>query len=124
MPYFTSLYNDWYNVIDGKRYKVLPYNLEILFTPLAFGFLIMDDGSWDKFGSRIVIHSNWFTLIETQNLQSILLTKFNISSYLVQISNSDPNRGYIIKIPNKEVYKVRELISCFVYPTLQYKLGL
>jgi hypothetical protein len=84
----------------------------------------MGDGSWDKHGSRIVIHLNWFTLNETQRIQSILLKKFNISSYLVQEFNSDPNRGFIIKIPNKEVYKVRELISSFVYPTLQYKLGL
>lgn len=113
LPYFTNLYNDWYNVIDGKRFKVLPSNIENLFTPLAFAFLIMGDGSWDKHGSRIIIHLNWFTLKEVQIIQTILLKKFNISSYLVQEFNSDSNRGYIIKIPNKEVYKVRELIVFF-----------
>jgi len=45
LPYFTSLYNDWYSITDGKRFKVLPSNLENLFTPLAFAFLIMGDGS-------------------------------------------------------------------------------
>jgi len=72
----------------------------------------------------MVIDLNWFTLKETQIIQSILLKKFNLTSYLVQEFNSDSNRGYIIKIPNREMYKVRELISSFVYPTLQYKLGL
>lgn len=71
------------------------------------------------------MHFNSFTLIETknmQNMQSILLIKFNISSYLVRASHSDPNRGFVI--PYKEVYKVRELISSFVFPTLKYKLGI
>lgn len=39
LPFFTSLYNDWYN----KNIKVLPLNLDSLFTPLAFAFLIMGD---------------------------------------------------------------------------------
>jgi glutathione synthase/RimK-type ligase-like ATP-grasp enzyme len=67
----------------------------------------MGEGSWDKYGSCIIIHLNWFTLNETQIIQSIFLKNFNISSYLVQEFISDTNRGYIIKIPNKEVYKVR-----------------
>jgi hypothetical protein len=38
LPYFTALYHEWYQTIDGKRYKVLPSTLDILFTPLAFAF--------------------------------------------------------------------------------------
>ena len=45
LPYFTSLYNDWYVIINKKRFKVLPLNLDSLFTPLAFAFLIMGDGA-------------------------------------------------------------------------------
>ena len=48
LPFFTSLYNDWYKLIDNNYYKVLPLNLDSLFTPLAFAFLIMGDGSWDN----------------------------------------------------------------------------
>lgn len=123
LPYFTSLYKYWYKVTNNKKYKVLPSNLDSLFTPLAFAFFIMGDGSWDKHGSRLVLHVNNFTLSETNRLQSILLSKFNISSYLVKTPHSEIDRGYIIKIPAREMTKVRELVSEFVYPSLKYKLG-
>jgi len=124
LPYFTSLYNDWYEIVDGKRYKILPSNLDSLFTPLAFAHLLMGDGSWDRSGSRITIHFNNFTLEESNRLISILLSKYNISSYLIKQPHSDNNRGYIIRIPARDVPKVRELVSPFVYPSLKYKLGL
>ena len=34
-------------------------------------------------------------------MQKVLLDKFNISCYLVINNNSDLDRGYVIKIPNK-----------------------
>lgn len=123
LPFFTSLYQEWYQKKNNKNYKVLPLNLYCLFTPLTFAFLIMGDGSWDKSGSRIVLHLNNFHLNEVQRIQAILLSKFNISSYLIKNLHSDTNRGYIIKIPSKEVHKVRELVSDHMYPTLKYKIG-
>jgi LAGLIDADG DNA endonuclease family len=45
LPFFTFLYNEWYKSIDNKNIKVLPLNLDSYFTPLAFAFLIMGDGS-------------------------------------------------------------------------------
>ena len=45
LPFFTNLYNDGYKSIDNKNIKVLPLNLDSLFTPLSFAFLIMGDGS-------------------------------------------------------------------------------
>nr|YP_010130233.1 LAGLIDADG endonuclease [Clavaria fumosa]QPZ51134.1 LAGLIDADG endonuclease [Clavaria fumosa] len=130
LPYFTFLYNDWYKIIDGKRHKVLPpeLHLESVFTPVAFAFFIMGDGSWDVHGSRLVLHTNNFTLNEVKRLQSILLSKFNLRSYLVKINlkiiPSNKDRGYIIKIPSKEIEKVRELVSKYIYPSLKYKLGM
>lgn len=124
LPFFTSLFNDWYKLIDNKYYKVLPLNLDSLFTPLAFAFLIMGDGSWDNSNSRIILHLNNFTLIEVNRIQSILLSKFNISSYLVKNPHSDKERGYVLKIPNRDVGKVRTLVSDHIYPTLKYKIGL
>jgi hypothetical protein len=38
LPFFTSLHSDWYKLIDKKKIKVLPQNLESLFTPLALAF--------------------------------------------------------------------------------------
>lgn len=70
-----------------------------------------------------MLHLNNFHLNEVQRIQAILLSKFNISSYLIKNLHSDTNRGYIIKIPSKEVHKVRELVSDHMYPTLKYKIG-
>ena len=124
LPFFSNLFNEWYKSVDNKNIKVLPLNLESLFTPLALSFLIMGDGSWDKSGSRIVLHLNNFTLKEVTRIQIIFLNKFNISSYLIKNPHSDVERGYVLKIPSKDVIKVRELTSDHIYSTLKYKLGL
>ena len=124
LPFFTSLYNDWYKLIDNNYYKVLPLNLDSLFTPLAFAFLIMGDGGWDKSSSRIILHLNNFTKFEVSRIQSILLSKYDLSSYLVKTPHSDKDRGYILKIPARNINKVRELVSDHIYPTLKYKIGL
>jgi hypothetical protein len=42
LPFFTNLYNDWYKSIENKNIKVLPLNLDSLFTSLSFAFLIME----------------------------------------------------------------------------------
>ena len=124
LPFFTSLYKDWYKSINNKNIKMLPLNLDSLFTPLAFAFLIMGDGGWDKSSSRIILHLNNFTKFEVSRIQSILLSKYDLSSYLVKTPHSDKDRGYILKIPARNVSKVRELISDHIYPTLKYKIGL
>ena len=124
LPFFTSLYKDWYKSISNKNIKVLPLNLDSLFTPLAFAFLIMGDGGWDKSSSRIILHLINFTKFEVSRIQSILLSKYDLSSYLVKTPHSDKDRGYILKIPARNINKVRELVSDHIYPTLKYKIGL
>jgi hypothetical protein len=84
----------------------------------------MGDGGWDNSGSRIVLHLNNFTLIEVNRIQSIILSKFNISSYLVKTPHSYKDRGYILKIPAIDVSKVQALVSNHIYPSLKYKIGL
>ena len=71
----------------------------------------MGDGSWDKSGSRIILHLNNFTLIEVNRIQSILLSKFDISSSVVKTPHSDKERGYVLKISARDVGKVRALVS-------------
>ena len=48
----------------------------------------------------------------------------NISSYLVKTPHSDKDSGYVLKIPARDVGKVRALVSDHIYPTLKYKIGL
>ena len=78
-------------------------------------------------GVEIKVHLGYlnnFTLIEVNRIQTILLSKFDISSYLVKTPHSDKDRGYILKIPARNINKVRELVSDHIYPTLKYKIGL
>ena len=70
------------------------------------------------------IHLSLIRDIEVNRIQSILLSKFNISFYLVKNPHSDKERGYVLEIPNKDVGKVRTLVSDHIYPTLKYKIGL
>ena len=123
LPYFTELFNVWYT-IEGKRFKKLPSSINTLLSPRALAFWIMGDGSFDRSTGRLQLHSNWFTLHEVKTLQSILLEKYNISSYLKPSANSDPNRGYIIRIPKKEVQKVQTMCLRYMCPSLYYKLGI
>lgn len=89
LPFFTELFKAWYTRINGRNVKILPNNIYDLFTPLAFAFLIMGDGSWDKHSLRIVLHLNDFTKIEVNTIKSILLSKFNINSYMVKTSHRE-----------------------------------
>jgi hypothetical protein len=66
----------------------------------------------------------FFTLSKTTIMQEILLEKFNIFSYLTRSRHSDSNRGYIIKIPQRDMDKVRALNKDYIYPYLLFKIGL
>jgi hypothetical protein len=59
-----------------------------------------------------------FTLSETTIMQEILLEKFNKFNDLTRGKHSDPNRGYIIKVPKRDLDKVRALTKFYNYPSL------
>ena len=69
-----------------------------------------------------MLYFSHFHLNKVKRIQAIILSKFNIFSYKIKTLQSDKNRDYIIKIPTKEVYKVKELTSGYIYFTLKYKL--
>lgn len=124
MPYFTKLYNIWY---DKEGIKVLPNNIRLLLSPLALAYWIMGDGSFDKYGrglGRVSLHTENFTLTEVELLQRILLSKYSIKSSLYKGQNKDPMRGYIIRIPARSLKTLQELCKPHMRPSLMYKLGL
>lgn len=87
----------------------------------------MNYGSFDGNGrgnGRVSIHTNNFTLDEVKLLQSFLLSKFNIDSGLVKVTNSDPIRGYVIRIPARCLGTLRSIVALHIYSSLMYKLGL
>lgn len=127
LPYFNKLHSEWYHYIEGKQFKKLPKNISNIFTDRALAMFIMMDGSWDqgKRGlGRLNLHTNFFTYTEVITLQEILKTKYNINSYLNYQKNSQPNRGYLIRISGKEILKVKDRLLPYILPTLKYKLGI
>ena len=94
----------------------------MLFYTVNFYFVIIDSGSWNKNKFIIVLYLNHFHLTKVKRIQAIILSKFNNFSYKIKTLQSDENRDYIIKISTKEVYKVKELTSGYIYFTLKYKL--
>jgi hypothetical protein len=124
LPFFTELFKKWYVKKDGKNIKILPFDIFDLFTPLCFAYVIMGDGGWDSSGLRINLYLNNFTITEVNIIQNILFTKFDISSTIIKNKHSDPSRGNVIRIPKRDVEKVRKLTKEYIYPSLLYKLGL
>jgi len=54
--------------------------------------------------SLIIVAVKNFHLTEVNIIKAIIFSKFNISFYLIKTSHLDINRGYILKIPFKEVH--------------------
>jgi hypothetical protein len=126
LPYFTNLREVWYPVLNG-RVKALPANIDTLLTPLALAHWIMGDGGFDGHGrgdGRVTLYTNNFTLEEVELLRSILLSKFNLESSLRKVGQTDPLRGYAIRIPSRCLGTLQSLVVPHMYPSLMYKLGL
>lgn len=87
---------------------------------------VMMDGSWEqgkKGSGRLNLHTNFFTYAEVKTLQNILAANYNITTYLRYEKTSQPDRGYIIRIPGRYVITLREKLDHFILSGLKYKLG-
>jgi LAGLIDADG DNA endonuclease family len=125
-PYFTSLFNEWYilDKVNNARKKILPANLEVYLTPMAIAYWTMGDGTFDKGrGQRIILCTDSFSLNEVNRLRSILLEKYNINSY-VKASKSGQHIFHRIAISGDNRIKYQKLISCYILPSLLYRIGL
>lgn len=118
--YLTEIYHQWYAKVGGVNKKILPLNISELLTPRAFAFWIMGDGCFDKQGGTIILATNNFNLIEVTTLQTILKSKFDITT---TISKSGNNQFRMV-IPRREVVKVIELVQNYFIISMLYKLGL
>lgn len=127
LPYFNTLYSEWYHYIGDKRFKKLPDNISKLLTDRTLTMFIMMDGSWDqgKRGlGRLNLHTNFLTYTEVKTLQEILKTNYDIDSYLNFQKSSQPDRGYLIRISGKDIFKIKERLLPYILPGLKYKLGI
>jgi hypothetical protein len=123
LPYFTSLFNQWYKVVDGKRIKFIPPNIGDLLTPCAIAFWFAGDGTFSKRYSVIQVATNSFSPEEIDLLRSLLLERHDIDSSRVLSGNKGRDQ-YIIRIPKRELAKVQDLIQYHMPATTQYRIGL
>jgi hypothetical protein len=121
-PYFSELHLEWYSKVEGKNVKGLPANISELLTPRAFAYWLTGDGSYHKRDNCIHIYTNSFTKAEVELWITIL--HFHISSTINIQRNSKGIEQSIIRIPKREVSKVKALVSVHMPPSMRYRVGL
>jgi hypothetical protein len=76
----------------------------------------MDDGS---FQSGLILQTNAYTNLEVENLIKVLLSNFNLNSYL----RTEKNKP-VIYIPANQMKLVQLLVLDYMHPSTHYKLGI
>ena len=100
---------------NGK--KIIPLNIEEYLTEISLAFWIMDDGGKNTHGD-LILHTNSYTLKEVELLISVLNNKFNLSSKIYKRRTNQ----WAIRIPKKELPKVRKLVSNYIHSSMEYKI--
>jgi LAGLIDADG DNA endonuclease family len=54
LPYFTELFNTWYTINNGKKVKIIPYNIHELLTPISIAYWLAGEGTFDKSKSHFL----------------------------------------------------------------------
>lgn len=121
MPIFVYYHNMFYRYNEEmKRYvKIIPYNIYDLMTRVVLAQMIKGDGNLQNGANIIRIYTNSFTKLEVENLASIITSKLGIDTKAVH----DRNGQYMLKISKSQLDKVRKLVGPYMYPSMQYKLG-
>lgn len=123
-PFFTELHKKWYvqtiDPITGKFkfIKIIPVNIVI--TPVVLAFWISGDGSLDKISGVMTLYTNSFTHEEVLRLSNLLNVQYNLSTY-VYVRQGKYN---LIKIPKKDMEKVKEICLPHIHEDFYYKLGI
>lgn len=119
-PDFTKLYRLFYHQTETKRVKIIQKGLITQYlTPKGFAFWIMCDGSLQKDGKTLILHTQNYTLIENTPLSNELNDKFNLHSRVI------PHKKiyHVIEIPKQDSSKMVELVESFMIPSMTYKIS-
>lgn len=108
--------NVFYDLFYLNKTKVIPSSIGNLLTNIGLAQWIMDDGS---FQSGLILQTNAYTIIEVENLINVLLSNFNINSY-IRIEKNSP----VIYIPANQIDLLRSLVLNHMHPSTHYKLGI
>jgi hypothetical protein len=116
---FTRLYNLFYEKIGDKRRKCVKKGLIINhLTPRGLAYWIMCDGSLQKDGKTLILHTQGFDLSENTLLSFELNQKFNLCSQV----KKHKQKYYVIEIPKQDYAVLYNLVSEYMIPTMRYKI--
>jgi hypothetical protein len=115
-PLFTALHSLWYKFDNEKIkfIKIVPLNIQNMFSEISLANWIMDDGYFDSYGrtKTVILCTESFIKEECIILQS-LLEKLNIKSTL-KVRNKINNR-YRIRISKTSMDRVISLVKPYMH---------
>lgn len=116
---FTRLYSLFYQKTEKKRRKCIRSGLVLHhLTPLGLAYWIMCDGSLQKDGKTLVLHTQGFHYSENVILSCELNKKFGFSSRVIP----HKHKYYVIEIPKQDSRLVFHHVSQHMIPSMRYKI--
>ena len=122
--YFSTLKFSYFNWVREEFYinniKIVPKSIELNLTPVGLAFWIMDDGSYNKIKSQVILCTDSYTKEEVIFLISILTNKFNFSCGLIDLGKG----SYRIRINKRSMPDLIKLVKPYFISSMYYKLGI
>jgi len=117
---FNWIYDAFYSSSSPQRLgKKLPKDLTwTLLTPLALAIWIMDDGTYEVSGVKIV--TNCFEEEDVLFLCFVLNKKYNLYA---QLHRTKERNKFIVYIPKAGMPQLGHLISAYLVPSMHRKLN-
>lgn len=115
LPCFNSIYNLFY--LEGK--KIIPANINELFTVFSLAYWLCDDGSFCKSTHRVYLCTESFTLAEVNLLVKIINDKWDLKCHKVSRGS-----GYRIVIPRKSLPILQSLLKDIMPTMMLHKIDL
>nr|CAA39012.1 unnamed protein product [Chlamydomonas reinhardtii] len=100
--------------------KVVKPELEPFLTPRALAYWIAGDGCWDNAGLRLSTHN--FKHDECVMLTHMLSRRFGLEC-TVQKQKNGETIYYRIYVVAKSMPRLRSLVSCYLDPSMHYKIN-
>lgn len=110
---FNWIHELWYK----NGIKMIPKNIGLFLTPLAFSVWIMDDGSISSKGLKLATNS--FTYEECLFLTTVLFRNFNIKA---TIQSAGTDRQYVIYIWKESMSLIQKITKPYIIPSMKYKI--
>jgi len=115
LPCFNKIYNLFY--LDGK--KIIPSNINELFSVYSLAHWLCDDGTFCKSTNRVRLCTESFTLVEVNLLIQTLNARWDLKCKKVARGG-----GYRIVIPRKSLPILQSLLKDIMPSMMLYKIGL